>query len=371
MAMRPSTLPGAFYRSEEIYRQEIERIFCEHWLCIGRADQIPEPGDYFVQRVGEESLLIVRGQDGVARAFYNVCRHRGSQLCTDASGHYPSSISCPYHAWTYALDGRLIGAPHMRGVSGFDASEYSLYAAALETWHGFLFLNLAKTPEPLAERFVPFTEKLACWELAGLRPARRIEYTIRANWKLLFENFSECYHCPLVHPELNALSNYRSGFNDFVEGIFLGGPMEMNRKGTSLTMSGNRCGPVVGRVAGEDLDRIYYYTLFPNLLLSLHPDYVMFHTLWPQAPDRTDVVCEWLFDPAAFEQAGFDPDDAVAFWDRTNRQDWRICEGVQQGIRSRAYTPGPAGSGVEDLLPAFHRELLAALGSVTEPPNAE
>lgn len=369
MAMRPSTLPGAYYCSEEIFRQEIERIFYERWLCIGRADQIPEPGDYFVQRVGEESLVIARGQDGVARAFYNVCRHRGSRLCADPSGHFASSISCPYHAWSYALDGRLMGAPHMRGVPGFNTAEHSLYPAALETWHGFLFLNLAKTPEPLAAQFAPFSEKLTRWELSGLRTARRIEYTVQANWKLLFENFSECYHCPLVHPELNALSHYRSGFNDFVEGIFLGGPMEMNRKGASLTMSGNRCAPIIGQVAGEDLDRIYYYTLFPNLFLSLHPDYVMFHTLWPQTPDRTQITCEWLFDPAALAQPGFDPDDAVAFWDRTNQQDWRICEGVQQGVSSRAYSPGPAGRGVEDLLPAFHQELLSALGRGSELPG--
>jgi Rieske 2Fe-2S family protein len=362
--MLPSTLPGAYYRSGEIYRQEIERIFSEGWLCIGRAGQIPEPGDFFVQTVGEESLLIVRGQDGVARAFHNVCRHRGSLLCTEVSGHHLHSISCPYHAWAYSLDGRLIGAPGMRREPGFNVADYSLYPAALEIWHGFLFLSLAKSPEPLSERFAPFTGKLARWELSRLRSARRIEYTVRANWKLLVENFSECYHCPLVHPELNVLSDYRSGFNDFTEGIFLGGPMELNRKGTSLTMSGNACGPIVGSVAGEDRDRIYYYTLFPNLLLSLHPDYVMFHTLWPQSPDRTEIVCEWLFDPAAFEQPGFDPDDAVAFWDRTNRQDWRICERVQQGVRSRAYTPGPAIRGREDLLPAFHAEVLKALAAI-------
>src|SRR5438128_1445127 len=116
MAIRPSTLPRAYYQSEETYRQEIERIFYERWLCIGRADQIPEPGDFFVQTVGDESLLIVRGQDGQPRAFYNVCRHRGSRLCDSAAGHLFGAIACPYHAWKYALDGRLIGAPHMRGV---------------------------------------------------------------------------------------------------------------------------------------------------------------------------------------------------------------------------------------------------------------
>ena len=355
------TLAGAYYASEALYREEVERIFAQRWVCVGRAEQLPDPGDYFLAQVAGESLIVVRDGGGT-RAFFNVCRHRGSRLCEEASGRLSGSIACPYHGWTYALDGRLLGAPHMGDAEGFDRAEFPLHAARLATWEGFLFVNLQPRPPALESEMAPLLGKLTAWRLGELRARRRIEYDVRANWKLFFQNFSECYHCPRIHPELTRLSDYRSGANDLTEGPILGGYMTIDPPGDSLTLSGRAaCPPVSGSVPDEHRRRVYYYSVFPNLFLTLLPDYVVWHALWPVAADRTRVVCEWLFLPEAAAAGGGGPDDAVAFWDRTNRQDWHVCELAQQGVSSRAYVPGPYNV-QESLLAAFDREVLAALG---------
>lgn len=354
------TLPGRYYASEEVFRDEAERIFYNQWVCVGRAEQIPNPGDYFVAAVVEESIVVVRDRGGAARAYFNVCRHRGTRLCTQQSGHFSETIQCPYHAWTYDLDGRLIAARHMQDVENFDKQAYPLYAAALAEWEGFLFLNLAPEPEPFAQVFAPLIGRFAAWHMPGLRMAGQIEYDVKANWKLIVENYSECYHCPLIHPALAKLSPAQSGRNDLLEGPFLGGYMTLNHPGGSMTLTGRTIRPPVGEVAGDDLSRIYYYAIFPNMLLSLHPDYVMAHTLWPQGARRTRVVCAWFFDLAVIARPDFDPSDAVEFWDMTNRQDWHACELSQLGVASRAYTPGPYAN-AEGLLYAFDQQYLRVM----------
>lgn len=349
------TLPGRAYASEEVLRAEQERIFYKRWMCVGRSEQIAQPGDYMLAQVGEESLIVLRDRSGVVRAFYNVCRHRGTRLCSAEHGRFSGSIQCPYHAWTYGLDGRLLAARHMQNVPDFDKADYPLYTAKLAEWEGFLFVNLASEPEPFEHAFAPMTDRVAPWQIGSLRVAHRIEYDVQANWKLLFENYSECYHCSLIHPALDKLSPSNSGRNDLSEGPFLGGYMELNDHVDSMTMSGGTARPPVGVVVGENLQRVYYYTLMPNMLLSLHPDYVMSHIMSPLSAGRTRVVCEWLFAPETIAQPGFDPSDAVEFWDMTNRQDWHVCELTQLGVTSRAYTPGPYAN-EEGLLDAFDRE---------------
>ena len=355
------TLPGRYYTSPEIHAEEEDRIFSRRWLCVGRAAELADSGDFVLRTVAGESILVVRGQDGAVRAFYNICRHRGTRLCEEPRGHLSETIQCPYHAWTYTLDGTLIGAPHMGEVAGFDKRDYPLRAAAVATWDGFLFLNLARESEPLEHAFAPLVGRFRRFNLQQLRSARRIEYDVQANWKLLFQNFSECLHCPVIHPGLAKLTPYTSGENDLFEGPYLGGYMVITKQGGSLTMSGRACGAPVGELPAEDRNRVYFYSIFPNMLLSLHPDYVMFHTLWPQGPQRTAITCEWLFHPESFEQPGFDPDDAVRFWDETNRQDWHICELAQAGVASRAYEPGPY-SPREGIAAAWDREFLRAIG---------
>src|SRR2546426_724358 len=278
------TLPGRYYTLAEIYAEERERIFTARWICVGCAADIPAAGDYLLRTIAGESVIVVRGRDGALRAFYNVCRHRGTRLCEEPRGRFSETIQCPYHAWTYTIDGQLIS-----------------------------------------------------------------------------QNYSECLHCPVIHPGLAKLTPYPSGENDLIDGPFLGGYMVITKEGGSLPLSGRACAAPVGRLPAEDLNRVYFYSIFPNLLLSLHPDYVMFHTLWPDGPGRTRISCEWLFHPDSFRDGAFTPDDAVRFWDETNRQDWHICERSHAGIASRAYVPGPY-SPREGISAAWDREFLRALG---------
>lgn len=359
-ASTPNTLPADYYTSDVRFGEDIERIFYDSWICCGRAEKIASPGQFFVQQIGQESVIILRDRQGQARAFYNVCRHRGTRMCTEASGQFPNSIQCPYHAWTYSLDGRLIGAPHMEELGAFDKGEYPLFDIAIAEWEGFLYVNLSPEPEPFEDSYGPLMGKFTAWHLPDLRVAGRVDYDVRANWKLIVQNYSECYHCPGVHPALSKLSPYRSGDNDLMEGRFLGGSMIINHEAGSLTMSGRACAAPIGEVSGAALDKVYYYSLFPNSLLSLHPDYVMLHTLWPQGPDCTLIICEWLFEPEAIAAPGFDAQDAVAFWDMTNRQDWNMCELSQQGISSRAYRPGPYST-LERVPAAFDRYYLSRI----------
>jgi len=334
------TLPQRYFVSPEVFAEEQEKIFSAQWVVVGHQSQIAKAGDYFVQEVAGESLIVLRDQEGKVRGFYNVCRHRGTRLCEEQTGH-SSTIQCPYHAWTYSLDGRLIGVPHMDKVGGFDKTEYSLHAVNLALWEGFVFVSLADAPKPLEEAFAPLAGKFTRWNLPKLRSARRIEYDVRANWKLVCENYSECYHCPGVHPTLSRVSPYDSAENDLIEGPFLGGFMRINQ-GKSLTMSGNACALAVGDAEGkEEKEQVFYYSIFPNMLLSMHPEYVMVHQLWPRSPGQTLILCDWFFHPAAFDRPDFHPDDAIDFWDMTNKQDWHVCELSQQGIASRVYQPGP------------------------------
>jgi glycine betaine catabolism A len=360
------TLPQRYFVSAEVFAEEQRSIFSRQWVLVGHHSQITKAGDYFVQEVCGESLIVVRDQRSTIRGFYNVCRHRGTRLREDAAGHVPA-IQCPYHAWTYGLDGRLIGAPHMDKMQGFDKADYSLHPVGLALWEGFIFVNLADARNAstgrggymaLEEWFAPLAGKFTHWNLPNLRSAKRIAYDVRANWKLIFENYSECYHCPGVHPALSKLTPYDSAENDLSEGPFLGGFMPIT-KGKSLTMSGNACALSVGDIKAEDHARVFYYSIFPNMLLSMHPDYVMVHQLWPKSPDRTLILCDWFFHPdaAGVSDPSYNPQDAVEFWDMTNKQDWHVCELSQQGIASRAYEPGPY-SPRESIPAAWDREYL-------------
>lgn len=348
------TLEARYYIAANVLAQELERIFYPRWLCVGRSEDVAEPGSYFLHAIGQESLIVVRDRQGQVRAFYNVCRHRGTRLCAVPRGHLSGSIQCPYHAWTYALDGSLIGAPHMAEVADFDKGQYGLHAVGVAEWEGFIWLSL--TPNESFETSLgPLHGKFGAWRLPQLRRGAQQVYEVAANWKLIFQNYSECYHCPTLHPALNRLTPYRSAWNDLEEGPILGGPMEISAE--SMTLSGRYCALPFSDLDASHRQLVFYYTILPNLFLSLHPDYVLVHRLEPQSPSQTRVVCDWLFHPDALQAPGFNPQDAVAFWDMTNRQDWQVCELSQLGIQSRAYTPGPYAE-LESVLAAFDREYL-------------
>ena len=336
------TMPREYYTSPGILAEESEKIFARQWHCVGRASAVAAPGDYVLRTVAGESLIIVRGKDGELRALFNVCRHRGTRICREASGTFSGSIQCPYHAWTYGTDGRLLGAPHMQDVPGFSRADHGLHAAAIAEWEGFVFVNVGRHPEPFAEWFAPMLHRLSRFGLPSLTVGHSVRYDVHANWKLVFQNYSECLHCPMIHPELSLVLPYQSGANDLVEGPFLGGYMEITAPNESATLSGRACGRVVcDELPGDERRRAYYYSLMPNLLLSLHPDYVNYYLITPVAVDRTIVESEWMFHPGNEGDPAFNPSDAIAFWDVTNRQDWDIVEQSQLGISSRRYEPGP------------------------------
>jgi Rieske 2Fe-2S family protein len=304
----------------------------------------------------------VRDGKGEARAFFNVCRHRGTRLCREETGRFGETIQCPYHAWTYSTDGRLVGAPHMQDVEGFDKREYPLHAAAIVEWEGFLFVNIGSQPSRFAEEWAPMRERVARFDLPNLVVGHRVVYDVRSNWKLVFQNYSECLHCPVIHPELASVLPYQSGANDLTEGPFLGGYMEILAPNESATMSGRSCGrPVNPSAPPSDARRAYYYSLMPNLLLSLQPDYVNYYLVQPVAPDRTRVESEWLFHPDTLRDPASNIRDAIEFWDVTNRQDWDIVERSQLGVGSRRYAPGPY-SPRESIPAAWDREYLRMMG---------
>ncbi len=357
-------LPPRVFHDADVFEFEQERWFAWTWLCVGREEDVAEPGTYLLARAAGESVAILRDRDGTVRAFHNVCRHRGSTLLDEpdgASGAGASKIvriQCPYHAWIYDLDGSLRRAPHTEEIADFEAADQGLLPVRLETWQGFLFINLDPGAAPLLDYLVDLPQAIGMYPVAGLRRARRIEYDVDANWKVIGENYSECYHCPGVHPQLNRLSPYDRGWNLESNGPWAGGWMELIDAADTMSTDGASHGrPALDGIGDENLRRVYYVVLWPNLLLSLHPDYVMTHQVWPVDAERSRVVCDWLFDPRTMTQPGFDPSDAIDFWDLTNRQDWAVCERQQEGTRSRAYVPGRY-SLMEDMVHAF--DLMAA-----------
>jgi Rieske 2Fe-2S family protein len=359
-----STLPGRYYHDPTLFELEQERIFSRLWVCVGHQSQLSGPGRYLTARVGGESMLVIRGADGRLRAFLNVCRHRGARLVGDASGQIAGSLRCRYHAWTYGLDGRLIGAPNMEAET-FDRSAFGLVPAALGLWEGLVWVTVADDPPPLEEQLVPCVRerfgddatRVARYGIADLRAGPTVTYVVHANWKLIVENFMECYHCAVVHPELaRAFPSFRAGI-----AYQTGRPAEFAEGVEAFTLSGRASRPPLPGLPPEDHRRYYGLVLRPNAFVNLLPDHVVVHTLWPEAPERTRIVCEWLFEPAAMTQSDFDPGDTVAFFDLVNRQDWEVCELAQQGMSSRAYRAGGVLTPLEQHIRGFLDFVLAEL----------
>jgi Rieske 2Fe-2S family protein len=343
-------LPRAAYTSDEVLTWERAALFAGGWVCVGRSTDLAEPRTRRAVRVGDDAVLLVRGDDGVLRGFYNVCRHRGHELMPCEGTGSGRFITCPYHTWTYDLDGSLhkVPAADRADIGPERQAGLGLVGVAVAEWQGFVLVNADGRALPLAEYVTGLDEMLAPYELDRLMVAASHSYELRANWKLAVENYHECYHCSTIHPELCRVSSPESGVNYNPGGMWVGGTMELIDGVETMALDGrSRSAPMRG-VTGARLRDVTYLQLFPNLLLSVHPDYVMTHVLDPVAADRTAVVCQWLFPPEALAREGFDPSYAVDFWDITNRQDWAACEGVQRGVASRGYRPGPLSPWHED-----------------------
>jgi Rieske 2Fe-2S family protein len=343
------TLHRDRYVESSWFDSEVENIFERQWFCVGRAEEIPEAGDHLVCDVVGESVLVTRTRSGELAAYINLCRHRGSQL-TDApgkptqtdlgpSGRFTGSIQCPYHAWTYSFDGRLRAAPFLDESDGLRKEDLPLHHVGVETWGGFLWVHLDPAAAgPLTAQFQEAETYLANYPIADLQTAVRIVYQVAANWKAIVENYNECYHCGPVHPELVELVpafRQRGGSDlDWEEGI-------PHRDGAwTFTASGTTTRDPFPGLSAEEKQRHKGQLIYPNLMLSLSADHVAAFTLWPHGADSTTVVCDFLFHPSEMAKSEFDPSDAVDFWDMVNRQDWKVCESVQNGMRSRRFTTG-------------------------------
>jgi glycine betaine catabolism A len=340
-------LPAEAYTAPDVLVWELRHLYAGSWTCLGRADELlPRPldGKPVSQRavmVGDVPALLVRDR-GAVRMFANTCRHRGHELLATGESSERRSILCPYHAWSYDLAGDLMSAPGFRQVETFDPAEHSLVELPVQEWGGWLFGHGAHRLS--APAVPPFVEHLGAldaivtpYRTGELVLADRHTYEVAANWKVIAENYHECYHCPLIHPELCQVSPPDSGDNYALPGAWVGGAMLLRDGMATMSLDGRLA---ADPLPGVDPTRVEYLHLLPNLLVSAHPDYVMTHRLVPLAPERTWVECSWFVRPPA---DGSPPraTGAVEFWDITNKQDWRACESVQRGLSSPHFSPGP------------------------------
>ncbi|MEO8106325.1 MAG: aromatic ring-hydroxylating dioxygenase subunit alpha [Actinomycetes bacterium] len=335
------TLPGRDYRDPEIYELERQRIFLQSWFCAGREEQAAEPGDWFTVDVVGESVMVLRGDDGELRAFYNVCRHRGSRLREEASGNDKGTIMCPYHAWCYDLKGDLVVTPKV-GEDEIDRRKLSLWPVHLDVWQGFVFVNLTKgSPRPLRENIggVHDDDMLSFerFEMDQLRIGASSEWIVEANWKILIENYNECLHCPTVHPELvDVIPAYRKGWV-FEDGRDDGG-VTLASGGTYAP--GVDTLPLLPAMNEVDANSVYGGTIFPNIMIDTSGTAIIVTQLFPQGPARTRQVAWYLFHPDTINAPGFDPSGLVQFGELVGGQDNAICERVQLGVSSQAFDHG-------------------------------
>ncbi|MFG2138233.1 aromatic ring-hydroxylating dioxygenase subunit alpha [Streptomyces sp. NPDC048650] len=353
-----ATLPGRYYTDPEIFRQEQEKIFERLWFCAVRGADLAKPGAFRTVRIGRESVLITRNRAGALRAFLNVCRHRGAQLCTEEAGEVRRNLQCPYHAWTYDLDGRLIAAPNLQSMPDIDRTERGLVAVPLREWLGYAWVCLADEPPSFEESVIgAAVERLGDsaaidrYRTEGLALGKRLTYDVRANWKLIIENFMECYHCATIHPELtDVLPEFADGF---AAQYYVGHGAEFAAEAEGFTVDG---GAGFGRLPGiEDTqDRRYYaMTVRPQVFVNLVPDHVIVHRMFPMAADRTVVECDWLYLPEIVD-AGVDVSHSVELFHRVNTQDFDACERTQPAMDSRAYRDGGVLVPSEHHIGAFH-----------------
>jgi glycine betaine catabolism A len=361
-----AALPRELYVDEDSWRDEREAVLYGEWFCVGRRDDLGlhQPRRVAVVDVAGESVIVTSDDAGGLHAAYNVCRHRGSQIYpldpttpgSRALTCEASALRCPYHSWTYALDGRLLRAPHAEVV---DPDAFRLNAVAVDTWGGFVFVHLEPMEAaPLRAAVAGPDESLAGYGLPDLVTGATLTYEVRANYKVLLENYNECYHCGPVHPELCRIVPAFAGGGGGLD--WSAGIPHRDGAWTFTTSGTTRRAPLPGLSAAER-ERHKGDLVYPNLMLSASADHVAAFVLLPREVDRTTVVCALLF--AADEVAGpaFDPSDAHDLWDLVNRQDWAVCESVQRGMSSRSYRHGWFAPMEEESLD-IRRWLLPRLG---------
>jgi Rieske 2Fe-2S family protein len=336
-------LPAIWYRDPAHYERELEVFWYAKWICAGRDEEIAAPGDWKQVRIGTQSLILVRTESGEVVAYHNTCRHRGSVLCSEEQGTFARRrIVCPYHAWTYDLGGALVATPRRMETPDFRQADFPLFRVAAERWGGFVFVHLGKDPAPLADVIGARAERYRRYGLDELRIGKRIVLDVSANWKLLAENFSECFHCPPVHPEFcRIVTSYQDAGAWGLRGAPEEARPEYRAGAQTLTLDGSARLPAFHGLNEEERKTLYAADMLPpNLFLNMHPDYVNSQLMFPTGPQSVRMVYDWLFEPRHLPLAQADLEHYVALWDITNRQDARNCEWQQQGLQSREFRHG-------------------------------
>ena len=346
------TLPASDYYDPAQYLRELKQIWYRHWVYVCRATELAEARTFRTLAIGDQSILVVRGDDRVLRAFHNTCRHRGSALCRAESGRLPAAgIVCPYHAWRYSLSGELLQSSSRQGGDGFDVRDYPLYRVSLTEWQGFVFVALAADPPPLAASVDVPLERLENWELGKLVVGHRMSRTIECNWKVFWENYNECLHCPGVHPRLSQLvpifgrafmeQKDDPAWEDHAAGgdpQYVGG---LRRGAQSWTTDGRPVGTLVPRLTAAERERGHtYLTCLPSMFLAAHVDYVRVVRLLPLAPERTAMSIEYLFLPETLADPARDLTRAIEFTDGVMSEDAAICEVNQRGLHALPHAAG-------------------------------
>ena len=352
------TLTGRDYTSDGVFDRERERIFHRSWFYVCRSDRL-SAGDRFVADVAGESVLVVKDRDGRVHAHANVCRHRGAKLCEESGAGSKAGITCPYHAWTYSLDGRLIGTPHL-AADEIDRGALSLWSVACEVWQGFVFVNLSPEPQPLLDWFAAGMDSATRFEhlhLDELRTAQTTSSDVRANWKILVENYQECLHCSWVHPELvDLVPLYKTG--SVVDPSRVDGGVSI--RGNSFSLSGVSRLPVLPHMAAEETESYYGATVFPNMFIDVTGTCVIVSSMWPKSASETTVVMEYLFAADTISAEGFDPSEIVEFSELVGKQDYDVSERVQRGVSSRYFDHGvlaPQDHLIVDFLATYRSQM--------------
>jgi glycine betaine catabolism A len=346
------TLPAVHYFDAEHHRQELRQIWQRHWIYLCRASDVGTPGSFRTVEVGDQSLLVVRGEDRVVRVFHNTCRHRGAALCRTPAGSFPpAGIVCPYHSWRYNLRGELLQAHSRQPGDGFDVRNYPLYGLRVTEWSGFVYATLAAEPPAFASSCDLPLQRLDNWQLDRLVVAHRLTKTIQCNWKVFWENYNECLHCPGVHPRLaqlvplfgRALLERRDDprWQDHAaddDPRYAGG---LRSGAESWSMDGKAVGAVFPRLTAEERKNGHLYlTCLPSMFLVAHVDYVRVVRLLPLGPELTQMSIEFLVLPETLAEPAHDIGSAVEFTDIVMSEDAAICELNQRGLHALAHARG-------------------------------
>ncbi len=357
----PPSLPRAAYVDPDWFARERRAIWAREWVCAGHASSFPA-GTITRVTVAGAGVLLCRDAAGTFRAWHNLCRHRGAELCATARSPLGRLIACPYHAWSYAADdGRLISVGHATTTPDFDRQKHGLLPVAVRRWAGFVFVSLSESPPELAPDIG--LQALANWPMEDLVVGHRHEQVLACNWKVFWENYNECLHCPGIHPELcDLVPVYARGVMSPAENAELDPAIPSLKPGAATwTADGRPCGPVFPGLSESDRAAGFtFVTLLPAMYVVAHVDYARAVRLEPLGPEATRLTAEWLFAPATVAQPGFDAARVADFALTVLRQDAAAAEMNQRGLRSPAHRQGTLMPQEFDIR-RFHRWVLARL----------